>query len=344
MNRNLKEKKNSRVLFYEITLILAVLWIFNATFDFLFFSEGKTFWDLLLFDIPPHHLVERFLYLGIILFLCLIIQRQISKHERRHIITLESEIKLNTIFQAIPDSFYLISFDGVILEFKGDKKNVDTQPEALVGKKFIDIMSKEIGTMMIDSIKDVLNVVMIIFVMIWIPSLVFKIFHVRLIFVVSLAIMFGLAFVLKKLFDEKLIYVLGGLTVVRIIFDYAYVSTFGFLKQFSYISILIIVIFVLINSSSEFFSKKVNIKKLRPGMILAGKVYDGKKEVKLEHPAEGLTMKDVRKILRLYKNEKIGDNVNICQTIPFAPFMFAGALLTIVLRGDFLISLIKLIP
>ena len=192
-------------------------------------------------------------------------------------------------------------------------------------------------------LKDVFTLVMLIFVMMWIPSLIFQIFHVKLIFIINLAIMFVLAFILKKLFDENLIYVMVGLTVVRIIFDYAYVSTFGFLKQFSYLSILIIAIFVLINSSSQFFVKKVNIKKIRPGMILAGKVYDGKKEVKLEHPAEGLTMKDVRKILRLYKNKKIGDNVNIYQTIPFAPFMFAGALLTIVLRGDFLVSLIKLL-
>jgi len=192
-------------------------------------------------------------------------------------------------------------------------------------------------------LKDVLALVMLIFVMMWIPSLVFKIFHTRLIFIISLAIMFGLAFVLKKLFEENLVFVMIGLTIVRIIFDYAYVSTFGFLKQFSYLSILIVVIYVLINSGSQFFVKKINIKKIRPGMILAGKVYDGKKEIKLEHPAEGLTMKDVRKILRLYKNKKVGDSVNIYQTIPFAPFMFAGALLTIVLRGDFLISLVKLL-
>ena len=100
---------------------------------------------------------------------------------------------------------------------------------------------------------------------------------------------------------------------------------------------------MLINSSSQFFVKKIWINNIRPGMILAGKVYDGEKELKLEHPAEGLTIKDVKKIMRLYKNKKIGDEVNIYQTIPFAPFIFAGALLTIVLRGDFLISLIKLL-
>jgi len=193
------------------------------------------------------------------------------------------------------------------------------------------------------SLKDVLNLIMIIFVMMWVPSLIFQIFHIRLIFIVSLAIMFGLAFILKKLFDKNLIFVMVGLTIVRIIFDYAYISTFDFLKQFSYLSVLLLIIFVLISSSSQFFVKNINIKNIRPGMILSGKVYDGKNEIKLEHPAEGLTINDMKILLKLYKNKKIGDNISIYQTIPFAPFMFAGALLTIVLRGDFLISLIKLL-
>ena len=191
-------------------------------------------------------------------------------------------------------------------------------------------------------LNDVLTLIMIIFVMMWIPALVLRIFNIRLIFILSLAIMFGFAFILKKLFDEKLIFVMTGFTILRIIFDYAYVSTWNFLTQFSYLTILLLIIFVLINSTSQFFVKKISIKKIRPGMILAGKVYDGKKEVWLDHPAEGLTAKDVKTLLKLYKNKKIGDEVDIYQTIAFAPFMFAGALLTIILRGDFLASLIKL--
>ncbi len=97
---------------------------------------------------------------------------------------------------------------------------------------------------------------------------------------------------------------------------------------------------------SKAFVSEIGILKIKKGMILAGPVYQKvgskKKVVDLEHPAEGLTEKDVKTLLKLYRGKKIDAKLKVHQTLPFAPFMFGGAILTILLRGNFISSLVSL--
>ncbi|MHA1520696.1 MAG: ATP-binding protein [Promethearchaeota archaeon] len=67
------------------------------------------------------------------------------RRERRNIKKrlVESEKKFKTIFQAIPDLFFLISCDGIFLEVRGSENGLFSSPKAFLGKNFKDILVKE---------------------------------------------------------------------------------------------------------------------------------------------------------------------------------------------------------
>jgi prepilin signal peptidase PulO-like enzyme (type II secretory pathway) len=60
--------------------------------------------------------------------------------------------------------------------------------------------------------------------------------------------------------------------------------------------------------------------------------------------SKGLNRKDLKIIKKLYREKKIDfDNLLIQQTLPFAPFIFIGLLLTILFQGNCLIFIKTLI-
>ena len=59
---------------------------------------------------------------------------------------------------------------------------------------------------------------------------------------------------------------------------------------------------------------------------------------------EGLTKEDVEKINKLHSEGKFKPHViSIYHTVPFAPFMFLGVLMTIIAQGNVLMALRVLI-
>ena len=65
---------------------------------------------------------------------------------------------------------------------------------------------------------------------------------------------------------------------------------------------------------------------------------DAKKALKLEGYAEGLTESDAGKIMELFSKRRLNfSKIRIHQTLPFAPFIFLGVLLTLISRGSFVI-------
>ncbi|KKL74090.1 hypothetical protein LCGC14_2068370, partial [marine sediment metagenome] len=55
----------------------------------------------------------------------------------------ESEQKFRGIFEAIPDLYFLISKDGMYLDFSGDESKLFSSPKKFLGKNVRDIMPKE---------------------------------------------------------------------------------------------------------------------------------------------------------------------------------------------------------
>ena len=114
---------------------------------------------------------------------------------------------------------------------------------------------------------------------------------------------------------------------------------------------------------SQFFSKSVKIKDLKPGMMLADEFYEDKEGIKKRsgsitisyiagllkkikqrdvfiEASGSLTKEEVREIKKLHSSGKIKDKeVRVYQTLPFAPFMFFGVILTLIFKGNFIIGL-----
>ncbi len=79
----------------------------------------------------------------------------------------------------------------------------------------------------------------------------------------------------------------------------------------------------------ERFSKEISIKYLKPSMVIG--------DNKISAEPEGLTKSDIRKLKKM-KLKK----VRVCQTLPFAPFMFLGVILTLIAKGNLLIAVMNL--
>jgi hypothetical protein len=157
-----------------------------------------------------------------------------------------------------------------------------------------------------------------------------------------------------------------ALSLLRLVFDWKHVSSQGFLYEFILIFLVFLLTrFYLLSLSYDLFSKDVDVKKLKPGMIPAESVYKfgnffskrplnyfslleammRKSEGKsvLSNIGDGLTAGDVRRLKRLLSEGKLKEpSIKVYHTLPFAPFMFVGALITIVYGMD-VVVLIRLL-
>ena len=196
-----------------------------------------------------------------------------------------------------------------------------------------------------------------LFWILWIPKLL-GLLKINLDFLTSLIIVMALAIGLQKLFKKKIILISLFLCILRILFD-STIFTLAFLEQFLIYSLLVIVIFFVFKFSSAMFIKNVPLAQLKPGMILIGKICrKGKKYIIIEQEeeklnqfkkqdllsvnleAEGLTIQDINRIKKLQKQGKLGfSGVRVHQTLPFAPFLFFGVLLTLIAKGNFFLFL-----
>jgi hypothetical protein len=115
------------------------------------------------------------------------------------------------------------------------------------------------------------------------------------------------------------------------------------------------------NLGKGHFSKKVPINKLAPGMLPVELIYKDehkgmcfkesqtnlfkiKKKPVFEQRPEGLEKEEIEKLKKLLKQKKLAfRELDVSQTLPFAPFMFMGVVLTIIAKGNILILIMNLI-
>ena len=147
MNENPDKITNGKLLFFEVIMVGVLVWIVDSILDYFFFYEGAAFWDLFLLDIPIHELYIRSFIIILLFGLGLIILAQTKKQESLFQSRLQikeelfqSQKKLDTIFQALPDLYLLTSRDGTLLEYKGQEIELYFKPELAVGQKIIDII------------------------------------------------------------------------------------------------------------------------------------------------------------------------------------------------------------
>ena len=139
--------------------------------------------------------------------------------------------------------------------------------------------------------------------------------------------------VVQKKLKDYFIYIALALSVLRLAVDSS-VYSIQFLMNF----IIILIswgVFASFASGTlsklgrEIFSKEISIKDLKPGMVMG--------DNKISAEPEGLTKSDIQKLKRM-KLKK----VRICQTLPFAPFMFLGVIITLIAKGNLLIAVMNL--
>ncbi len=171
-------------------------------------------------------------------------------------------------------------------------------------------------------------------------------------------------------------YLLIALSITRLVIDRS-IYNLDFLTEFLIIVIVWGIIFGFFQSglyklSSVVFSRAIEPKYLKPGMVLTECIEKKKLSVDLlkelkAHPeikiikrkgvcyikkpkgflstgsfvdeeSEGLTLAQIKEIQNLGFKQ-----LRVSQTIPFAPFIFAGVILTIIAKGNILIFIMKLV-
>ncbi|MBU4069704.1 MAG: hypothetical protein KJ646_01870 [Nanoarchaeota archaeon] len=244
---------------------------------------------------------------------------------------------------------------------------------------FLKIKFKDIRKISIDFLKEffkpskLFNSVIGLFAIFWIVQLLLSFLGLKNVFILKLICSFLIFAGIESRLKGKSVYLILIICFLRLILDKS-VYSLDFLYNF----LMIILIWGFVKSflngglskfGENFFVKEVFVEKLRPGMVLEeiiikkGKIskkelielqksqdigvirYLGEnylKKVKsfqnlesfLGGEPEGLTHSQIKKI------QDMGiKKIKVSSTIPFAPFMFLGVIITLIVRSNILLFL-----
>lgn len=162
-------------------------------------------------------------------------------------------------------------------------------------------------------------------------------------------------FNLSVLISRIIMFVLSTISLFFIPSIKEFLITFV-IMFFSYLILRIVAFELAFNKLTH----RVPIRKLTPGMVLADVIYnEGEKQV-IRRPqlfsfisyfkenrkdhyvdirSEGITVKDIRRIQLLQKKHPEMTHIKVHKTVPFAPYMLMGVLLTIMTAGNLFVVL-----
>jgi len=202
--------------------------------------------------------------------------------------------------------------------------------------------------------KNLSSVVLTTFVLFFLLSTLFDYMKLQLGVLFNLLIIYFIMEVMKrvKFFNLKAMAMVAALVII---FYYNSVFTIQFAQTFLIALSVIISITILLPYCIEHsLVESVNIKNLKEGMVLAeplekevgqanGKsvlsatynMLKSMKESVLPGTFSRLSDEDVKEIANMQKSGKLDcKTVKVAKTVPFAPFMFFGVLLTYILQGS----------
>lgn len=211
--------------------------------------------------------------------------------------------------------------------------------------------------------REVLELAVFLFAFTWAMELVFKAANLPMDYFAIVSLLFVITIILEKTTSVSLPKIILITSILRIMFDPS-IYSFEFVKRFVLIIALFILLrFFVIRMSFYSLTKEVDIKLLKKGMIPAEAVYvEGGKYKKQEsmffglftylgertrqrnylfHPTEPLNEKNINNLKRLGK--ELGfEHLRIQQIVPFAPFLFIGVLLTLLVQGNIFVAVARL--
>jgi hypothetical protein len=210
--------------------------------------------------------------------------------------------------------------------------------------------------------KFLLNSIAFIFAFTWLGSIL--LLHINKYFVIAnnvfimILFLFFVVFLFNNILKINYSNISINLSLIAILFDYEMIFTLSFLKSFIIILFLFIFLrYFILNLAFEVFSYPIYIENLKPGMVIAENylkekgIYKKRRITPLSFMSslmqrsegkflfntfsEGLTKKDVDKIRELHSQDHIKEHtIRIFQTVPFAPFIFFGVILTLLFNGS----------
>lgn len=226
---------------------------------------------------------------------------------------------------------------------------------------FARLTPSKLSNLLKSFLKDLVNpkkiseTAIILFAIFWMAKLALSIFGLeKNIFLLIILTIFIFSFIHDKI-GKGAIWLFLAIVLLRFAVDKS-VYSIAFLGNFAAL------LFVwtafnqffsggMLNLGQEIFSKDIGINELKEGMMLVDTItIKGEKlEIKpkqifglyrglINDEAEGLTKEQIKKL----RNSGI-KIVRVAQTIPFAPLLFLGAVLTIVAKGNIFIVLRLLI-
>ena len=223
---------------------------------------------------------------------------------------------------------------------------------------FIHVKLKNLKTSVkqIFSSQNVINLILYVFGSFFIFQLFLNYFNTSLNFVLQMIILFILMEVLNKISSKAtLIFSVIGF-ILRITYSFSSIFELPFVFQFLSTTVVFLILKLLL-SFTEFYAQSIRIKDLKAGMMLSERLIKTKKGVEkrelsiitifdiFQNVKESfmgdvktrLTGKDVKQLQKMRKEGKLKfDEIKIAKTVPFAPFMLFGVLLTYFLQGSLL--------
>jgi hypothetical protein len=159
--------------------------------------------------------------------------------------------------------------------------------------------------------------------------------------------------------------ILFAVTGIALVLGYETMLTLEFLQSMLYLFVLFLLLrYFILYLGFYAFSRSIPVKELKPGMVLSEGITretdrEGrhwKSEIVLPtvfsilthaktgflygKESRGLSEEEVREIKEMHKRKKFGfDEIRVHETVPFAPFLFAGTLVTMALQGSVFILL-----
>ncbi|MFT4303228.1 MAG: A24 family peptidase C-terminal domain-containing protein [Candidatus Woesearchaeota archaeon] len=157
----------------------------------------------------------------------------------------------------------------------------------------------------------------------------------------------GIFFDLAKKNNEIIFWIIGIiLSSLRIIIEGRTILNFGFIIHFMLYYIIIATLRNHITSETKtLYNKKVHILNLKQGMVISDIIIKNEDTYEIDEKEKifskinsefgpELDNEKIKEMIKLYKKGKFKFNkLNVQKTIPFAPLMFAGIILTLIANG-----------
>lgn len=220
----------------------------------------------------------------------------------------------------------------------------------------------------------ILTQIISIFAIFWLAELLLSVMGLDNNFLLAIILTIGAMFYLQSRLGNRTLTVMIIIAAARLVFDSSVFSASALITFFLIVLLWMFVITVLGGSLSSIgrviFRKRIDVSQLKPGMFLGEVILQADKSIKerlkklkeietvqlddsyyLKGPAtsldqnksmielgEGITQSDINKIKATGFRK-----IYITQTIPFAPLIFLGVILTLLAKGNILIVIKNLI-